>query len=115
MAVTGYFLDKDWNYCKILLGFESLSGLYTDNNLSKTVIKLFTEYKIVDRILSIITDNTTNNDILIISIQKTLQSQIYSDISIFRVLYIVYIIQFSLNKLFGKFKTIPENKKTELE
>ncbi|KAJ5222742.1 uncharacterized protein N7469_008982, partial [Penicillium citrinum] len=26
--IIGYFLDQDWNYCKILLGFELLESLY---------------------------------------------------------------------------------------
>jgi len=52
------------------LDFESLSGLYIDNNFSKTIIKLFTKYKIVNQILSIITNNTINNNIFIINIQK---------------------------------------------
>ncbi|KAJ5264725.1 hypothetical protein N7505_007518 [Penicillium chrysogenum] len=24
MAITGYFLDRDWNYCEVLLGFEHI-------------------------------------------------------------------------------------------
>ena len=38
MAITGYFLDQDWNYCEVLLGFEHIQGSHTGTQLSETVI-----------------------------------------------------------------------------
>ena len=115
MAITGYFLDKDWNYCEILLGFEPLSGIYTGENLSKTVIKLLNNHQITDRVLSVTTDNATNNDTLISSVQEAIQSQSQSDIAIFRVPCIAYVIQLSLNELLGRLKATPQNKEAESE
>jgi hypothetical protein len=34
MAVTGYFLNKDWNYRELLLRFEPLYGTHLGINLS---------------------------------------------------------------------------------
>jgi hypothetical protein len=34
MAITVYFIDKDWNYREMLLGFEPLHGPHTGNNLN---------------------------------------------------------------------------------
>ena len=48
MAITGYFIDKDWNYCEVLLGFEPLYGSHTGTHLSETVIKILTEHGIAD-------------------------------------------------------------------
>jgi hypothetical protein len=33
MAITVYFIDKEWNYREMLLGFEPLHGPYTGVNL----------------------------------------------------------------------------------
>ena len=68
MAIIGYFLDQDWNYCEVLLGFKYLYGSHTSENLSKTVIQLLNNHRITNRILSITTDNATNNNTLMINI-----------------------------------------------
>ncbi|KAJ5764738.1 hypothetical protein N7520_004297 [Penicillium odoratum] len=115
MAITGYFLDQDWNYCEVLLGFEHLHGSHTGENLSKTVIQLLTDHGITDRVLSVTTDNATNNNTLMMNIQETIQSQSQSDTLIFRVPCIAHVIQLSLNELLGKLKVTPPNKEIELE
>lgn len=115
MAVTGYFLDKDWNYCEILLGFEPVSGTHTGENLSKTVIKLLNDHQITGRVLSVTTDNATNNNTLMSSVQEAVQSQSQSDIAIFRVPCIAHVIQLSLNELLGRLKATPRNKEAESE
>jgi hypothetical protein len=68
MAITGYFLDQDWNYCEVLLGFEHLYGSYTGENLSKTVTQLLNNHGITNRVLSVTTDNATNNNTLVMNI-----------------------------------------------
>ncbi|KAG0156272.1 hypothetical protein PDIDSM_3449 [Penicillium digitatum] len=98
MAITGYFIDHNWDYCEILLGFEPLHGSHTGENLSKTVTQILTEHGISDR-----------------SVQDHLQSQHSSDLSIFRVPCIAHVIQLSLNELLGKLKAVPSNKEIELE
>jgi hypothetical protein len=40
MAITGYFIDKDWNYREILLGFEPLYERYTGVNLGSVLFDL---------------------------------------------------------------------------
>lgn len=115
MAITGYFLVRDWNYCEVLLGFEHLYGSHTGENLSKTVIQLLNNHGITNRVLSVTTDNATNNNTLMTNIQETIQSQSQSDTLIFRVPCIAHVIQLSLNELLGKLKVTPPNKEIELE
>ncbi|KAJ5955241.1 hypothetical protein N7501_009520, partial [Penicillium viridicatum] len=43
MAITVYFIDKDWNYREILLGFKPLHGPYIGNNLSDVLHRLLEE------------------------------------------------------------------------
>jgi hypothetical protein len=115
MAIIGYFLDVDWNYCEVLLGFEHAPGSYDGENLSKTVLKLLEEHDITDRVLSVTTDNATNNAILMTSVQDTIRSKIQQDTAIFRVPCISYVIQLSLNDLLGKLKVAPLNSQAESE
>lgn len=88
MAVTGYFLDIDWEYQEILLGFEPLSGSHSGANLSDVLLKLFQQHQITDRVLAVTTDNASNNDTMMTSIQESIQALELNDRStIIRVLY----------------------------
>jgi len=102
MAVTGYFIDQDWNYREILFGFEPLHGIYTGSNLSAVLFQLFQKHQIEDRVLTVTTDNVSNNSTLLESIQDSLQAlELPNQIPILRILCIVYIIQLSLKELLG--------------
>jgi hypothetical protein len=107
MAITGYFLDQDWNYCEVLLGFEHIQGSHTGTQLSQTVIRIFQEHSVTDRVSSITTDNASNNNTMIEGVQEIVQSQALHDTSVFRVPCIVHVMQLSLKDLFGKIKANP--------
>ncbi|KAJ9484060.1 hypothetical protein VN97_g9327 [Penicillium thymicola] len=115
MAITGYFLDRDWNYCEVLLGFEHIQGSHTGTQLSETVIRIFQEHGITDRVLSITTDNASNNNTMIQGVQEMVQSQALHNTSVFRVPCIVHVIQLSLKDLLGKIKANPTNAEAESE
>jgi hypothetical protein len=40
MAITGYFIDQEWNYREVLLGFEHIHGSHTGSNLSEIVFQI---------------------------------------------------------------------------
>lgn len=61
MAITGYFLDQNWDYREVLLGFEPLEGTHTGTNLSSILSETLQKHYILDRIMAITTDNTLNN------------------------------------------------------
>ena len=65
MAITGYFIDRDWNYRKLLLSFEPLDGAHSGMNLSEVLIEIFKKLNITDRVLAIISDNASNNITLV--------------------------------------------------
>lgn len=44
MAIIGYFLDIDWNYREILLGFEPLHRVHSSVNLSLVLFELFRKH-----------------------------------------------------------------------
>lgn len=115
MAITGYFLDQQWEYREVLLGFEPLQGSHTGDNLSETVFDILQKHSITDRVLSITTDNATNNNTMMIGVQDAVQSLGLSDTSIFRIPCIAHVIQLSLNQLLGKMKVNPTDSEAEFE
>lgn len=116
MAVTGYFLDKEWNYRELLLGFEPLHGAHSGVNLSAVLLRLLQKYNLVDRVLAITTDNASNNNTLVASIQEMVQSlDLGDDTAIIRVSCIAHVIQLSLKQLLGQMKAEPKNNTTQVE
>jgi hypothetical protein len=61
MAITGYFIDVDWRYREVLLGFEPLHGSHTGVNLSVVLLDILKQHKIEDRVFAVTTDNASNN------------------------------------------------------
>jgi hypothetical protein len=115
MAITVYFINKDWNYQEMLLGFEPLHGPHTGNNLSDVLYQLLKERGLSHRIFSVTIDNTTNNKTLIRTLQEKLisTSSISSGESIMRVPYIAHVIQLYLKQLLGHIRAAPKNKEVK--
>ena len=116
IAITGYFMDHDWNYREILLGFEPLHGQHTGVNLGLVLFKLLQKHQIEDRVLTVTTDNASNNFTLMDSIQDSLQSlEVPNQLPIIRIPCIAHIIQLSLKELLGQIEVDPRNDREELE
>lgn len=114
MAITGYFIDDDWNYREILLGFEPLHGTHSGVNLSAVLLELFRQHQIVDRVLAITADNASNNNTLMASIQESIQSlELGNGTAIIRIPCLAHVIQLSLKQLLGQMKANPKNETTE--
>lgn len=115
MAITGYFIDLEWNYREVLLGFEHIHGSHTGSNLSETVVQILQNHGITNRVLSITTDNASNNNTMIMSVQDLIQLQGLANTSIFRIPCLAHVIQLSLKQLLGKMKVDPVNQEVESE
>ena len=116
MAVTAYFLDRDWNYREILLGFEPLHGAHTGSYLSTVLLELLQKHRIEDRVLTVTTDNASNNSTLMDSIRGTLQSlELPIHMPIIRMPCIAHVIQLSLKELLGQMEANPRNEREEME
>jgi hypothetical protein len=115
MAITVYFIDKDWNYREMLLGFEPIHGPHTGNNLSDVLYQLLKERGLLHRIFSVTTDNATNNETLIRTLQEKLIStgSISSRESIVRVPCMAHVIQLCLKQLLGHIRAAPKNKEVK--
>jgi hypothetical protein len=116
IAITGYFIDHDWNYREILLGFEPLHGQHTGVNLGLVLFDLLQKHQIENRVLTVTTDNASNNLTLMDSIQDSLQSlEVPNQLPIIRIPCIAHIIQLSLKELLGQIEVNPRNDGEELE
>lgn len=116
MAITGYFIDMDWHYREILLGFEPLHGSHKGSDLSVVLLDLLRKYQIEDRVLTMTTDNASNNTTLHDSINKALDTLALPDgTPIVRIPCMAHVIQLSLNELLGKMEAIPKNDREEME
>lgn len=104
MAITAYFLDEQWEYRQILLGFEPLEGTHTGENLALALCAVIDRHRIKDQILAITTDNASNNKTMFDKVQRT-----YPDISIVHIPCMAHVIQLSLNELLHRIKAKPKN------
>lgn len=116
MAITGYFLDQEWECREVLLGFEPISGIHTGVNLSRVILQILQKYQITHCVLAVTTDNVSNNKTLVTTVNdsiKTLQLEI--DLTIAQVPCLAHVIQLSLMDLLGKIKASPKNDNAEAE
>jgi hypothetical protein len=109
MAITGYFIDADWVYREVQLGFKPLHGTHSGANLSAILMKTLTEHGIVDRVFGLTTDNALNNKTLV----DTLQQSLSGDVNVIPIPYLTQVIQLSLNQLLDRLKAVPLNDTTE--
>src|ERR1700712_326274 len=113
MAITGYFVDQDWNYHEILLGFLPIHGQHTGAHLSETLLELLQQHDIVNRVIAITTDNASNNKTLVENLHESIGSLQLPDFTqIIRIPCLAHVIQLSLKDLLGLMKADPKNDTT---
>jgi hypothetical protein len=116
MAITGYFLDQEWEYREVLLGFEPISGSHTGVNLGDVVLQILQKHQIADRVLAVTTDNASNNKTLIAAVNDSIKKlHIETESTIVQVPCLTHVIQLSLVDLLGKIKASPKNDNAETE
>ncbi|KAJ5661424.1 uncharacterized protein N7477_009040 [Penicillium maclennaniae] len=100
MAITGYFIDLNWQYREILLGFEHLHGTHSGLNLSVVLWDVLRKHQIEDRVLAVTTDNASNNSTLVSNLQDSVQS-LATDFrpAVIRVPCVAHVIQLALKHL----------------
>lgn len=109
-AITGYFLDQNWKYREILLGFEPLHGKHSGVNLGQVLFECLQEHRIIDRVLAITTDNASNNDTLVGSMQTSMQAlDLPNHIPMIRIPCLAHVIQLSLKDLLAMMNLNPKN------
>jgi hypothetical protein len=65
ITVVAYFLDKDFNNRSLLIKMRRVRDSYNGENIIKSIIFILKEMKVISNLGYFITDNVTNNDIVI--------------------------------------------------
>lgn len=97
-----YFIDRDWNYRELLLGFEQLNRAHPGVNLSGMRMEIFKKHEITDRVLAITSDNASNNTTLVQAVQVSI-GFLYQPNNpvVVRIPQLAHSIQLSLRELLG--------------
>ncbi|KAJ5379647.1 uncharacterized protein N7496_002075 [Penicillium cataractarum] len=89
---------------------------FMGSDLSVVLLDLLQKHRIEDLVLTVTTDNASNNFTFIESVQNSLQSfELPNQTPIIRMPCMAHVIQLSLNALLGKMEAVPKNDKEEVE
>jgi len=101
LGVMGYYITDDWEYKEILIGFEPLLGSHTGEHLAQVVNSLLVTYKLENRLLTITTDNASNNKTMQEALRKGLR-RLYNikwDTNRGRIPCLAHVIQLAVKKI----------------
>ncbi len=69
-----FYYTEFWKYQKVLLSFEQIKDKHIESNLSSITEQILQELDIQDRVMTVITDNVSNNDVMMTALDETLQT-----------------------------------------
>jgi hypothetical protein len=78
LALTGYYINANFESKEVLLGFEPISGSHNGIRLANCVLGVLEDAKLDCRVLAITTDNASNNTTLMENLSKKLRQGIDS-------------------------------------
>jgi hypothetical protein len=74
LFVIAFFIDKNWNYHEIIIEFEYMKKKHIEENLFKMIENVLKKHKIIDRILTVIIDNASNNTTFFYCLMKNISN-----------------------------------------
>ena len=74
LVIMKFYYIEFWEYYKVLLSFEQIEDKHTDSNLSSITEWILQELNIQDRVMTIIINNVSNNDVMMMTLDETLQT-----------------------------------------
>jgi len=96
-----------------MISFESLTDYYLRTILTIIINNILEKYNLSDRVVSIITDNTYNNNTLIKELNSYINKAInksFLNSNIIRIPCFIHIIQLALKALLSKIRLTLKNK-----
>jgi hypothetical protein len=112
MAVTGYFIDANWKYHEVLLGFEHIKGKHDGQNLAAILLNVLSNASIdKQRLLTITADNASVNGRLVDYLQECCKI-VNAEIGIDHITHapcLAHVIQLAVNELILKIRINPRN------
>jgi hypothetical protein len=113
MGVIAHFINKDWMIQEELIGFESLKDIHSGVALAEVVNGLLTKYNIAHQVISITTDNASNNGTMMTEINGYLEEAFtntrFLDGQIQHIPCLSHVIQLALKELLGTIRLQPAN------
>jgi len=95
LVIMRFYYIEFWKYWKVLLSFEQIEDKHIESNLSSITEWILQELDIQDRVMTVITDNVSNNDVMMTALDETLQT--FSAISHLSCL--AHVIQLAVKQL----------------
>ncbi len=74
LVIMRFYYTEFWKYHKVLLSFEQIEDKHTDSNLSSITEWILQELDIQDWVMTTIMNNVSNNDIMMMILNETLQT-----------------------------------------
>ena len=106
LVIIRFYYIEFWKYHKVLLNFEQIEDKYTDSNLSSITERILQELDIQDRVMTIIMNNVSNNDVMMTTLNETLQMfSVTSHLSC-----LAHVIQLAVKQLLKLLMLSSENK-----
>ncbi len=100
LSVLCYYVAEDWQYKEVLIGFESVSGSHTGQNLAAVVKQVLQHQNLTHRLLAVTSDNASNNNTMAKSLASWHSSQqLPWNPSAMRIRGLVHILQLSAKAL----------------
>jgi hypothetical protein len=119
MSIIAHYITKDWELIEELIGFESLKQVHSGKELAKIVNKVIATFDLTGRVISITTDNASNNGTMLDSINSYLEEAFDNDRflggKIQHIPCLAHVIQLALKELLGKLRLRPTNESLILE
>lgn len=116
LAVVLYYIDSNWKYRHILIGFEQLQGEHKGANFAEIVTRLASRYEITDKILAITTDNASNNGTMAKQLEEdisNLTETLSGSSEIFHVPCLAHVIQLSVKAFTDEIKATASNESVD--
>ncbi len=73
LVIMRFYYTEFWEYWKVLLSFEQIEDKHIESNLSSITEWILQELDIQDWVMTVITDNVSNNDVMMTASDETLQ------------------------------------------
>lgn len=109
MGINCCFIDKEWNYQCVLIGFEPIFESHTGQHLGTILMDVLRKFNIVDQVHSITTDNASNNITLLATVNNVISEQNLGLGTILHIPCVAHVIQLALKQLLLTIRLNPTN------
>ena len=112
LGIIAHYLTAEWELVEEMIGFESLTDCHSGAILAQVVNSVLEKHKISDRVLSITTDNASNNGTLIKELNSYINEAMakgFFNGKITHIPCLAHVLQLALKALLGKIRLAPKN------